>query len=149
MNRDSLTAECIGGKLHVQVLALAFKPDREMEQTFRVARSLEPGALCCAIVGKEAAEQVRSSWVDSVEGRLLLIHCRPGSSLATALEVINTVPSGPLAVLLAGPPSDSSLKSLFSRKSATELRSRIESARSDIQVHVYESSWIQRQPRIR
>ena len=135
--------------LHVQIVGLAFRPGYETKSTFEAAVALDPCALCAAIVPGEVAPQIKSCWQDSPERRLLIAGADPREAAGVAIDLLNTLPPGPLAILLANTPETKGFLSLLPTKAASELINGLLKLRPDVQVVPYSPSWPNRLPRIR
>jgi len=132
--------------LGVQIIALAFGAGKETELTFRTALALEPTALCCAVVPPEAVVGIRERWNPSSDARLLIVHSDASHALATALQVLQLQAPGPLAILVAGPPSGQRKLLSFGKPSWID---QLKQSRLDVQIHVCDPTWSTRPPRVR
>ena len=135
--------------LHVQIVALAFRPGHEANRTYETALALDPTALCVAIVARDHAPTIKADWHDEPNRRLIIASATSQEAPEVATDLINTLPPGPLAVLLANAPEAKGLRSLIPSKAGAVLVERLLKLRTDIQVVPYSPSWPHRLPRIR
>lgn len=133
--------------LRVPVVALAFVPGLETVETFQTALAVDPKAKCWAIVANADADAVRSAWQDSPESSLLIVRWGTEQPLSLAAEMLQSLPPGPVALLLANLPPQRRFFS--SKRYAQESIQRLGECRPDLQVHVHSADWIKRPPRIR
>jgi hypothetical protein len=129
------------------VIGLAFRSGLESVETFQTALALDPNARCWAIVPNGDVEAVRGAWQDSAESALLIIRSPSESALGVAAELLQDLPAGPAALLLANLPPQTGLFS--SKRYAPEAIQRLHESRPDLQVHVHSADWLRRPPRIR
>lgn len=133
--------------LRVPVIGLAFGPGLEAAETFQTALSLDPNAQCWAIVSDGDARAVRNEWPDGPDATLVIVHAEKDSALGVACELVESLPSGPVALLLADLPIQRAR--FASRKHTGDVIRRLEESHPDLQVHLHNAAWLRRPPRIR
>lgn len=135
--------------LDVSVVAIAFRSGLEAAETFQTALALDTKAKCLALVSSAEAERIRASWPDEPERALLIFRTETDEGAKLACELIERLPDGPVAVLLANLPAPRGFLAVSRKKSDAELIRRLESAHPDVQVHLHSAEWLRRPPRIR
>lgn len=132
--------------LDVSVVGLAFRSGLDTIETFQTALNLHPNAKCWAVVTNEEAEKVRENWADLDHSALLIVRAAVEESADLAWEMLNRLPEGPVAVLLANLPTK---RRWLPHRGAAKLVRHLESAHEDVQVHLHRAEWLQRPPRLR
>jgi hypothetical protein len=83
-----------------------------------------------------------------VDQALLIVHSPPDQSIPLAVQLLACLPPAPVAVLLANFPKSNRFTAFFEKKSQSLALKQLSEIRPDVQVHVYDPSWLRRPPRI-
>lgn len=130
-------------------MAVAFEADAAALRTFRVARSLDPHALCAAVLADGEAARLRDAWPADDPQPLLIVRCSPPEAKEIVEEIVAMRAHQAMALLLAGTLTDSWLNRVWNRFSVKDWVNHLAGLGRDVQVHIYDPSWASRPPRVR
>lgn len=136
------------GLLRVLVVCIVFESSEESRQTILAGRELNPDGLFAAVVSGSERDELACWWEHSFDGPLLVVRSPLNQRYSDALALIKSMPgSAPLAILTHRPRSESRR---WGRRTEFDTFVReAEVARSDVQVHIYSSTWRTAPPRVR
>lgn len=101
----------------------------------------------------DQAQMFRAGWAGNQAPPLLLLRCKPSTSLeigvAAITEISSRNPGRPIAVLVGDGPSTNGFREDHRFAWTREFAKRVSDSLLDVQIHEYAPSWPTHPPRIR